>query len=285
MVGAHDRIHILLRLVKLLVTRVEFFQLNFFLRIRLHRPDPGQTVINDGIDIGDLDAVIHKRTEHFFPVEKSEQPHQNGEDQEDHCESHMSIHQNDESPDNLDQRNQKIFRSVVGQLRNILQVCDDARNHLSRAGVIKEREGQLFHMREQILPHVPLDTRPQNMPPGGNEFRRQTLDHIKSQHENTCRDQNLDDPPLVTQDKNLINQGPHDPGEGQACSTYHHCKEHIRSQKTFIRFVITDKTRQIGSKTFLIIIFIFHTCIITNFSLAKLPSYLVLFRSHCSHTA
>ncbi len=75
----HEEVHALLGMIESFIPVMEFFHLNLLVRERLNRANAGQTVLDDGVDLGDFAAIVHEDVRHFRAIAEHEYDEKNRE--------------------------------------------------------------------------------------------------------------------------------------------------------------------------------------------------------------
>jgi hypothetical protein len=102
--------------------------------------------------------------------------------------------QNDERCRDLYERDEELFRAVMGELRHVEQVVGDPPHDLPDLGVGVVGVAHLLQVVERVAPHVRLDVDPHDVPLGG---------HVEVRH-------GVNDP------QHAVQRGdPHHDGDGQ----------------------------------------------------------------------
>ena len=148
---------------KSLIAFIKFFLFNTFICKRLHHTNTGQCILQTGIDISYLSAVVHERLLHFAVLPIGKNQHNNYEHQHRNRQTPIDHKQKQERSDNLNQRNKKILRAMMCQFGNIEQIRYQLTHHLSGIVLIIIRKRKLFVMVEQFLAHIALHARTHHM--------------------------------------------------------------------------------------------------------------------------
>ena len=100
----------------------EFLALDFFISKRLDNADACQCILQTGIDVADLSAVLHECLLHPLILAERENEHTQNENDEGKRKPPVNEEQEDERADDLYHGDKEIFRTVMRELRDIEQV-------------------------------------------------------------------------------------------------------------------------------------------------------------------
>ena len=96
---------------------------------------------------------------HLGPILHGEVDHQRNHGEKHQCQRHIHPDQYDERNDDFNRRDEILFRTVVGEFRNVEQVRGDSGNQLTDFVLTVVGVGQFLEVAEQVPPHVRLNQR------------------------------------------------------------------------------------------------------------------------------
>ena len=98
---------------KCFITLFKFLVFNLFISKRLHHTDTVQSILQAGVYISDLSSVFHKSFLHSCVLLKRKYKHDNDQNDQWKCQLLIDKKQKNKSPDDLDQRDKEVLRTVV----------------------------------------------------------------------------------------------------------------------------------------------------------------------------
>ena len=134
----------------------KFLPLNIFIRKGLHNADPGQSILETGVDVPDFTAVIQEGGLHPFILADGKYQHTENQNRQRDCQLPVDHEQENKGSYDLDQGNKQVFRSVMGELCYVEKIRDQLAHHLSGIilGIIGKRKGLV--VVEKLCPHIPF---------------------------------------------------------------------------------------------------------------------------------
>ena len=175
---AHTVVVIPFRQQERMVAFAEFFPLNLLIGKGLYDADTGQSVLQTGVYISDLPAVLHECFLHPLVLPEREEEHAKYQDDQRKRQHPVDNEQKEKRADDFHQGDEKIFRTVVRELRDVEEIGDQLAHHLSGIIFAVVGEGQLLIMIKQLLAHVPLHIGAHHVSLETDIIFAQTLNHI-----------------------------------------------------------------------------------------------------------
>ena len=139
--ASHIMIAVLLGGQKSRISYLKLFLLNLLVGKRLYHADAGEVILNLPVDLRNLHTVLAERTPHFSVQVIRVSKHKRQDDERRQRQKWADIDQDHKRTDDLDRRENNIFRSVVHQLRDVKQIRRDPAHQLPDLLVVIERKG------------------------------------------------------------------------------------------------------------------------------------------------
>ena len=240
MEAAHGLIVVVTGPDKVFVAVSKLFPFNVFIGEGLNDADPGEGVLEPGVDIPDLSPVIHKGFLHAFILTDTEPYHERHDDGQ--ADGQLSVDQEkeDEGTDDLDRTDKDIFRPVVGELGNLKQVGNQLAHHLAGVVFIIIGKGQPFVVIEQILSHIALHIGTHHVPLVGDVIFADRLQEIEPQEGGKKQSQDPVDG-FRTAGEPLVGGGPQNLRIDQIHRADDRGAEQIKIEYFFVRLIISGK--------------------------------------------
>ncbi len=132
----------------------ELLALGLLVGKRLHHADAGERVLQLGVDLGDLAAVVGKHRAHTQVL-----PHHDGHKHQGHHGHHAGKNGRDGKEDHvgthdLDAADDDPLGHVVRSLADVKQVVDHAAHHVARVDAVEIAEAEALVLVKQVLAHT-----------------------------------------------------------------------------------------------------------------------------------
>ena len=178
---AHDLVIAHLGVEKLQVGVAELAPFQLFVGEGFYHTDSGEGILNPGVNAGDFAAVVQENRVHPAVFADREERHHHRDREQNQRHRHVDEHQNGEGPDDLEQGNDDVFRTVMRQFGDVEEVAHQLGHHLPGVVAVIIGETEPLIVVEEILPHVAFHARPHHVPPGGDEILAAVTDDIQKQ--------------------------------------------------------------------------------------------------------
>ncbi len=223
-----------------LVALAELFVFDVLVGKALHHAHAQQAVLSLGVDFAQLPAPGGKRLADAA-VKLVGGVQQEGQHQENHQrQRYVDPQQDDEGDGYLDQRDEKLLRAVVGELRHVKQVAGHAAHQLADFGVVVIGEGQLLQVAEQVGAHVRLDAGAHDVPAGLHIIIRPRV-HQPQRHIQQRRAQHEGHGDAGGGGDSLVCNGAYDQRENQLARGGQHRAHQVERQHAQMRLVVGQK--------------------------------------------
>ena len=151
----------------------KFFGFDLLVAKALDGPDAQQAIFHLRIDLAQVMPRLLKRLFHFETERERAEQHDGQNREDDQRHGQVGIRQNRKGDADFEHGRKQLFREVVRELGNIVEVRSDAAHELANFGVVIVRIGEQLHMRKEIPAHIRLNLGAGNMPERGFiEFRQ-----------------------------------------------------------------------------------------------------------------
>ena len=225
------------------VPLLEFFLFLCLIGERLGHADAGNTAFQRGVDLRNRDPALPERLPHFSAQNQCRRQQEGDADKD--CQRQFPVDRAEVGEGDNDRNGggNEIFRSVVRQLADVLQVVGHAGHNLSRFVVVIEAVRQAFQMAEHIRAHLRLHPDTHDMTVELDEVIQQHPDDVQEQQsrsaENDCavtlfRDQ-------------IIEHEARDDGIQDSHQGYGKGGKHIQYKQPPMRAIVGNETFQHGT--------------------------------------
>ena len=244
-VPAHEVPHavvvVLLGEKECMVAPAEFFPFNVLVREGLDDADAGQRVLEAGVHIADPAAVFHEGLLHPGVLAGCEEQHAQDQEGKGKRKAPVDQEQENERTDDLHQRDKKVFRSVVGEFRDVEQVGYKLAHHLPGIVPAVIGEGKLFIVVEKLLAHVPLHIGAHHVPLVADIIFAQALDDIHGKQSRGDKWQRREDH-LAVPGEEGGGHGAQDLRVGKVDDADRRRADQVNKKDRFIRCIVIDKS-------------------------------------------
>ena len=124
-----------------MIALCKFFPFNVLVGKRLDHTNAGQGILQAGVDVANLAAVVKESLLHPFILADGKDQHADDQDGQRDGEPPVDQEQEDKGSDDLDQGNEQVFRAVVGEFGDVEEVGDQFAHHLSGIVLVIVGEG------------------------------------------------------------------------------------------------------------------------------------------------
>ena len=179
--GTHSVVTKGLDLLKILVALGKFFPLFVIGGKRLDHALPQQAVLDGGVQFTDLHPLLAEpRPQPAVQVHRHH-PHQGHTGKHRQRQRNAGLTQDDEGHHDLDGRDEKFLRAVVGKLGHIEQVVGDAAHDGAHLGVVVVGVVQTQQVVKGVAAHIRLDVHAHDVADAGHIVAGRAVDD--AQHE------------------------------------------------------------------------------------------------------
>ena len=174
--GRHRVVAQRLDVLKILVALGEFLPLLVLGGEGLHDALPQQAVLDGGVQLTDLDALLAEPGAQALVQLDGHDAHQGHAGEHRQRQGHAGLTQDEEGGYNFDARDKKFLGAVVGELGHIEQVVGDAAHDGADLGVVVVGVVELEQVVEGVPAHIRLDVDAHDVADAGHEILRCAVD-------------------------------------------------------------------------------------------------------------
>ncbi len=99
----------------------------------------------------------------------------------------MNPHHQAERTNQRHDSDEQIFRSVVGDFADLLEILGQSGNQMASFLIIEEAEGQLLQMVESLTAHLGLDIDAEHVSPIGHDNLKKRIEHVNPKQTYGCQ--------------------------------------------------------------------------------------------------
>ena len=166
---------------------------------RFHHADAGQAVLDLRVELAEMEARFLEAPAHPAREVVGAEHHQRQRRKHDDRQHHVRLAENCERRHDLDQGDEHLFREVVREFGDVVEVGGDARHQLTDLGVVVITVRKVLQVREQIAAHFRFNVCAHNVPDGlhiivcggvddaQHQIYRAELEHRRDQQRHAIR--------------------------------------------------------------------------------------------------
>ena len=159
----------------------ELLAFNVLVGKRLHHTDACQCILQARVYISDFSPVFHKGFLHTLVLSKRKNEHAQNENYKRKSQPPVDKEEEDKGADDLHQRDEEVFRSMMRKFRDVEQVRYKLAHHLPRVILTVIGKRKFFIMIEELLAHIPLHIGSHHVALITHVIFAQTLENIHDQ--------------------------------------------------------------------------------------------------------
>ena len=206
----------------------------------LHDTLPQQAVLDGGVQLADLHALLAEPRPQPSVQVNGHHAHQRHAGEHRQRQRHTGPAQDNKGHHDLDGRNEKFLRAVVGELGHIEQVVGDAAHDSAYLGVVVVGVVQLEQVVKGIAAHIRLDVHAHDMTDAGHVIAGCTVDDAQHKIE-CCQPQHDARRQGDAHAHGGVGDGAHDLGQHDIAQGGQRCTEQVQKQGHFILCQIGQK--------------------------------------------
>ena len=216
------------------VAALEFFLFLGGVGKGLGDPDTGNGALQGGVDLGNGLAALPEGCGHFIPdadCHKQQHRHTQEDNQRQPDVDTGKIHESYNDGNGADDQ---IFRAVVSQLADFLQVTGEAAHDLAGFMLIVVGEGELLQMVEQVAAHVRLHPHAHDVALILDEIVQPHPHQVDQQHADASNDDHL----VVPVGDQIVEHGAGDHGIDNGREGYQQGGQHIQGKELGVGLIV-----------------------------------------------
>lgn len=206
-------------------------------------------VLQVRVHLADLHARAHGRAPQLAPLAGREPDQQGDEREDDEGQRHVQGAEQEEGARQHHQGDEEVLGAVVGQLRDLEGVVDDAGHQGSRSGSVEEGEGQALEVVERLAPDVHLDAHAHDVSVVLDEVVQARAERVEPQQHGHPRQDRPERPP----GKPGVDDGAGDHGVEEPAQGEREGAGHVRQEEPHMGDVVARELFEHGAVSFLTI--------------------------------
>ncbi len=227
----HDPEGSLLGTAEITIIPLKFLLFVPFVGKGFDHPHTGDAVFYPGIDIGYLQAHIAEGILHLLVLDHGKPDHHRDYHKRQQGQLPVDGYHNDEGSAERHRGNEEIFGPVMGQLRNLVKIVNQAGHDVAGFGVVKVAERELLNMVKEVLAHIILHAHTEDMAPVINDILEQRPQQVEPQQAGADTEKEVQVPlrqdpvdnPLHGNRENQVQ-----PGHGKSAAKVDHKERQVR---------------------------------------------------------